>query len=153
MFERMHEAPYTIELTDKTKLLDAALFYQESWADPNYTMSDWDDESVWAWGTRGMVNFGMMSLTSLNGSLAEDRLANDACSDASISFADGIAEREPSVNACSDYSSIHSLERVLTDEVTNGGLFIMVGSSTEDLSSAENGESLSSNQQHDPTNN
>ncbi|OHW90888.1 hypothetical protein CSPAE12_10535 [Colletotrichum incanum] len=152
MFERMHEAPYTIELTDKTKRLDAALFYQDSWGDPNYTMSDWDDESVWAWGTRGMVNFGMMSLTNLNSGLAEDRLANDACSDASISLTDGVAKRKPGNNAYSDDSSTRSLECVLADEITNGGLFIMVGSSMEELSSAENGETLSPNRQHHPTN-
>ncbi|GJC86571.1 hypothetical protein ColLi_09409 [Colletotrichum liriopes] len=152
MFERMHEAPYTTELTDKTKMLDAALFYQDSWADPNYTMSDWDDESVWAWGTRGMVNFGMMSLTSLNGGLAEDRLANDACSDTSINLTNDVTKRKPSNNACSDDSSTLSLERVPADEITNGGFFIMVGSSMEDLSSAENGETLSPNQQHHPAN-
>ncbi|GJC95270.1 hypothetical protein CH63R_02796 [Colletotrichum higginsianum IMI 349063] len=148
MFERMHEAPYTIELTDETMKLDAALFYQETWADPNYTMSDWDDESVWTWGTKGMVNFGMTSLASLTGGLTEDKPTNDVCSDASTTFTGGVAENEPINEGCSAFSSMHSLERVPTDEVTNGGLFIMVGSDTLELSSAENGGLLNHNQQH-----
>ncbi|KAK1987030.1 hypothetical protein LZ30DRAFT_580833 [Colletotrichum cereale] len=125
-------------------MLDAELFYQESWADPDYAMSDWDDESVWAWGARGMMNFGMRSLASLNSVLTEDMPANDACSDASINFTDGAAKREAGDDVCSDTSSIQSLERVATGEITNGGLFIMVGSSTEELSSADNGRPLSS---------
>ncbi|TKW54322.1 hypothetical protein CTA1_306 [Colletotrichum tanaceti] len=146
MSERMHEAPYTIELSDKTMKLDAALFYQETWADPNYALSDWDDESVWTWGTKGMVNFGMMSLASLTGGLAEDRPTNDVCSDASTILTDGVAEKEPIDDGCSAFSSMHSLERVPTGEVTNGGLFIMVGSDTLELSSAENGGLQSHNQ-------
>ncbi|KAK2000612.1 hypothetical protein LX36DRAFT_571896 [Colletotrichum falcatum] len=131
-------------------MLDAELFYQDSWNDPDYAMSDWDYESVWAWGTKGMVNFGMMSLTSLNSALTEDKPANDICPDASMDFTDGVANREVGDDACSDTSSTQSLERVATGEVTNGGLFIMVGSSTEELLSAENGRSLSSYQRRNP---
>ncbi|KAK2062862.1 hypothetical protein LY76DRAFT_504895 [Colletotrichum caudatum] len=125
-------------------MLDAELFYQESWDDPNYAMSDWDDESVWAWGTKGMVNFGMESLASLASVFAENTPANDTCSDGSINFTDGVAKREADDDVCFDTSSIQLLEPVATGQVTNGGLFIMVGSSTEELLSAENGRSMSS---------
>ncbi|EFQ28486.1 hypothetical protein CGRA01v4_07332 [Colletotrichum graminicola] len=124
-------------------MLDAELFYQESWDDPNYTMSDWDDESVWAWGTKGIVNFGIESLTSLNSLLTQDTPVNSTCSGASINCVDGVAKREADDDACSDTSSLQSLERVATGEITNGGLFIMVGSSLEELCSAENGGSMS----------
>ncbi|KDN67170.1 hypothetical protein CSUB01_04022 [Colletotrichum sublineola] len=124
-------------------MLDAELFCQKNWGGPSYTMSDWDDESVWAWGTRAIVNFGMASLTSMNSVLSEDTPANDTCSDASH-FTNDVAKRGLGDNECSDPSSVQSIERVATCEITNGGLFVVVGSSTEDLSSAENGRSLSS---------
>jgi len=123
-------------------MLDAELFYQESWDDPNYTMSDWDDESVWAWGTKGMVNFGIESLTSLKSVLIEDTSVNSIRSGTSINFVDGVAKRDAEDDACSDTSSIQSLGCVATGEITNGGLFIMVGSSVEELLSAENGRSM-----------
>ncbi|WYZ40504.1 hypothetical protein EsH8_IV_000845 [Colletotrichum jinshuiense] len=87
--------------------LDAALFYQESWADPNYKMDDSDSESLWEWGTKAMRDWGITSLTSL----AEDIPDSDTCADASS-----------------------ALERTTTNDITNGGLYIMVDSSMEDLS-------------------
>ncbi|KAI3536821.1 hypothetical protein CSPX01_10521 [Colletotrichum filicis] len=149
MFERMHDAPYTVEVTSATMKLDAELFYQENWADSTYTLSNWGDSTIWEWGTKAVANVANLSndWTNLTDGLAEDTPHGDTCADniaRDDDDDDGVCvtgDASTDIDAGSDASSVHSLDSVSTGDVADVGNFILVNTSTEAVS-AENGGSV-----------
>lgn len=142
----MHEAPYTVEVTSATMKLDAELFYQENWADSTYTLSNWGDSTIWEWGTKAVANVANLSTdwSNLTDGLAEDTPHGDACADNIARDDDGVCVTgDASTDICAGFDtfSVHSLDRVSTEDIADVGNFILVNSSTEDLS-AENGGSV-----------